>query len=130
MQQTELAELFGIAGMKEEARDFLEDLGSRIAARRKELGLTQIELAARINATQKIITSYERATCQIPVWRLPVLAEALGMSVEDLLGATKISRGRGRESKLEKQLDRVKQLPRSEQQFVIRMLDNALAHAQ
>lgn len=129
MQQVDLIGLFRIPDMRDEAKDFLAVIGDRIAARRKELGLTQIDLADRIGASQKIITSYERATCQIPVWRLPVLADALGMSVEELLGTEKPQRGRGRESRLEQQLDKVKQLPRSEQQFVIKMLDNALAHA-
>ena len=128
MRQVNLTGLFEVADMKDEARDFLGEIGLRLATRRKELGLTQIELAERIGATQKIITSYERATCQIPVWRLPVLADTLGLSVEELLGTEKPPTRRGRGSKLEKQLNRVKQLPRSEQQFVIRMLDNALAH--
>ena len=129
MHQIEITGLFEIPGMKKEAKDFLKDVGERIAARRKELGLTQIELADRINASQKIITSYECATCQIPVWRLPILAAALNLSVEELLGIEAPKRGRGRESKFQRQIDRLKDLPRSEQQFVMRMLDNALTQA-
>ena len=113
----------------EETQRFHEELGLRIAKRRKELGLTQIELAERIEATQKIVTSYERATRQMPAWRLPVIAQALETTPEELLGVGEQKRGRGRESRLEQQLERLKQLPRSEQQFVMKMLDNALAHA-
>jgi len=113
----------------EETQRFHKELGQRIAERRKELGLTQIELAKRIEATQKIVTSYERATRQMPAWRLPVIAQALETTPEELLGVGKQKRGRGRESRLEQQLERLKQLPRSEQQFVMKMLDNALAHA-
>ena len=113
----------------EETQRFHEELGRRMAKRRKELGLTQIELAERIEATQKIVTSYERATRQMPAWRLPVIAQALETTPEELLGVTRQKRGRGRESRFEQQLERLKQLPRSEQQFVMKMLDNALAHA-
>jgi transcriptional regulator with XRE-family HTH domain len=113
----------------EETQRFHEELGRRIARRRKELGLTQIQLAERIEATQKIVTSYERATRQMPAWRLPVIAQALETTPEELLGMAQQKRGRGRESRLEQQLERLKQLPRSEQQFVMKMLDNALAHA-
>jgi len=119
----------GFPVMTEETQQFHEELGQRIAKRRKELGLTQIELAERIEATQKIVTSYERATRQMPAWRLPLIAEALETTPETLLGVGQQKRGRGRESRIEQQLDRVKQLPRSEQQFVMKMLDNALAHA-
>jgi transcriptional regulator with XRE-family HTH domain len=114
---------------EEETQRFHEELGKRIARRRKELGLTQIQLAERIEATQKIVTSYERATRQMPAWRLPVIAQALETTPEELLGVGEQKRGRGRESRFEQQLERLKQLPRSEQQFVMKMLDNALAHA-
>lgn len=113
----------------EKTQRFHEQLGNRMAARRKELGLTQIELAERIEATQKIVTSYERATRQMPAWRLPVIADALETTPEALLGVNQNRRGRGRESRFEQQLERLKQLPRAEQQFVMKMLDNALAQA-
>jgi len=131
MTQTQIEPLsmMGFDAMTEETQRFHEELGRRIARRRKEIGLTQIGLADRIEATQKIVTSYERATRQMPAWRLPVIAEALETTAEELLGVAQQKRGRGRESRFEQQLERLKQLPRSEQQFVIKMLDNALAHA-
>ena len=128
--RTEPFPVMGFAVMtEEETQQFHEELGRRIAKQRKELGLTQIELAERIEATQKIVTSYERATRQMPAWRLPVIAQALETTPEELLGVGQQKRGRGRESRFEQQLERLKQLPRSEQQFVMKMLDNALAHA-
>ncbi|MBN2132509.1 MAG: helix-turn-helix transcriptional regulator [Sedimentisphaerales bacterium] len=130
--EEKLFSVIGLAAMtEEETQRFHEELGKRIARRRKELGLTQIELAERIEATQKIVTSYERATRQMPAWRLPMIAEALETTPEALLGVSQQQqrRGRGRESRLEQQLERLKELPRSEQQFVMKMLDTALAHA-
>jgi len=127
--QIELFAVFGFDVMNEDTQRFHKQLGTRIAERRKEIGLTQIELADKINATQKIVTSYERATRQMPAWRLPVIAHALETNVEELLGIGQNKPKRGRGSKLEHQLERLKQLPRNEQQFVIKMLDNALACA-
>ncbi len=127
--ETEKFSIIGFPVMSEDTFQFHNKIGRRIAKRRKELGLTQIDLAERIGATQKIVTSYERATRQMPAWRLPLIAEALETTVETILGTDKPRRGRGRESRLEQQLERLKHLPRSEQHFVMKMLDNALAHA-
>jgi hypothetical protein len=57
-----------------------------------------------------------------------MLAKALGVSLEELMGkpATKASR-RGPAPKLAQHMERISQLPRTQQQFVMKMLDTVLA---
>lgn len=108
---------------------FFKELGARIATRRKELGMTQTDLGNRIGVTQQVIASYETASRQIPAWRVPELSKALDISLENLMGIRIASEKRGPKSKLEKQLDEVRQLPKNEQQFVSQFLEKMLARA-
>ena len=109
---------------------FFEELGERIIERRKELGLTQVQLGEMMSVTQQVIASYEAARRQIPAWRVPDLAKALDLTLEDMMGVNGSGKKRGPKSKLEKQLDEVRQLPKSEQVFVSQFLDKMLAKAQ
>jgi len=59
-----------------------------------------------------------------------LMAEILGVSIEEVVGPAAPRRHRpGPPSRLERKLMEIEKLPRSEQQFVMKMLDNALAHA-
>jgi transcriptional regulator with XRE-family HTH domain len=108
---------------------FFEELGARIVARRKELEMTQTDLGNRIGVTQQVIASYETASRQIPAWRVPELASALDMPLESLMGIRIPGEKRGPKSKIEKQLDEVRQLPKNEQQFVSQFLEKILVRS-
>ncbi len=108
---------------------FFMELGERIVKRRKELGMTQTQLGDLIGVTQQVIASYETARRQMPAWRVPAMARALDMSTEALMGFDGGGAKRGPKSKLEKQLDQVRRLPKSEQVFVSQFLDKMLAQA-
>jgi len=83
-----------------------------------------------MGVTQALIASYETARRSIPLRKLCTLAEVLGVSLEEVLGRSGTRRHKpGPPSKIERQLMEIERLPRSDQQFVIRMLDNALAQA-
>jgi putative transcriptional regulator len=61
-----------------------ERLANRLKDRRSELGLTQAELAERVGVTRKTVNTVENAVF-IPSTLLALkLAEALGLSVEQL----------------------------------------------
>lgn len=107
---------------------FAKEVGARLAACRKEQGLTQTELGDLVGQSQQVIADYETGRRRIPACNLVMIAEAIGVSASELLEGTGTGpRKRGPASKLQQQFERVKHLPRSEQQFVIRMLDSALA---
>jgi transcriptional regulator with XRE-family HTH domain len=64
-----------------------QSLGSTIASLRKEKGMTQAELAAKMNVTDKAVSKWERDLACPDVKSIPRLAENLGISVEELMHA-------------------------------------------
>jgi len=116
--------------MMESDEQFLRDLGERIRELRKARGLTQNELAERMGVTQALIASYESARRSVPLRKLCMLTDVFGVSMEELVGRSVPRRRKsGPPSRMERRLSEIEKLPRSEKQFVMRMLDNALAHA-
>lgn len=61
--------------------------GSMIASLRKENGMTQLELAEKMNVTDKAVSKWERDLAFPDVQTLPKLAELFGVSIEDLIKA-------------------------------------------
>jgi len=117
------------SAMSPEETTFFEQLGRRIAALRKERGLTQVQLADALGISQQQVLSFEKGRRRIPVSALPALAEILHVSVEELLGAETPPTKRGPTPKLQKQLERLQQLPRSQQKIVSQMLEAVLQEA-
>ncbi len=62
-----------------------EKIGSLISQLRKEKHLTQKELAAQLNVTDKAVSKWERGLCYPDISLLAPLADALGISVVELL---------------------------------------------
>lgn len=62
-----------------------ESMGMMIAAKRKELGMTQLELAEKMGVTDKAVSKWERELSYPDVNSLPKLAEIFGMSVDELM---------------------------------------------
>ena len=62
-----------------------ERLGTFIGERRRELGLTQRELAERLHVTDKAVSKWERGLSYPDVTLLEPLASALGLGVEELM---------------------------------------------
>ena len=86
-----------------------QTLGSTIAQLRKQQGLTQMELAARMGVTDRAVSKWERDLSCPDIHAFPRLAEALHVSVEDLLqgqGAAPPAAGKARGPALVKQVCR------------------------
>lgn len=64
-----------------------ESMGSIIAAKRRETGLTQKELAERLGITDKAVSKWERDVCCPDTALLSPLSEILGISLEELVSA-------------------------------------------
>ena len=60
--------------------------GELIAELRRKQGLTQQQLADKLNLSNKTISKWESGSGSPDISNLPVLAEALGISVDELLG--------------------------------------------
>lgn len=63
----------------------MNTMGEIIAARRKELSMTQKELAAKLNVTDKAVSKWERGLAFPDINSIPQLAEVLGVSVVELM---------------------------------------------
>jgi len=80
--------------------------------------------------TQQTLNSYETGRRRVPVSLLPALAKRLGVAVEAILDDdTKAAAKRGPVPKLQQQMDRITQLPRARQQFVMEVIESVLAQA-
>lgn len=110
-------------------RAFYAALGQRIAALRRDRGLTQVQLAEHLGVAQQTLAHYEAGRLRLLAGAIPTLAQHLGVSVEELIG-TPAKRGaaakRGPKGKIQQQLEQVSQLPKAQQRFVMQMLDTML----
>lgn len=62
-----------------------ENVGTLISRLRKEKGMTQQELADKLQLTDKAVSKWERGLACPDISILPQVAEILGVSVDDLL---------------------------------------------
>ena len=60
-------------------------LGTRISEFRRTKGITQEELAERLNVSPQAVSKWENEVCCPDIMLLPRLAEILGVSVDRLL---------------------------------------------
>lgn len=89
-----------------------ETFGQRLARLRKAAGYSQRSLAAEINISHRMVAYYETQTSNPPTHLLPALAEALGVTTDQLLGRTSVSpRKAPRNERLLRQLRQVEKLP-------------------
>lgn len=115
-----------IAPMTQDEKVFFKALGARIAALRIDSNLTQQQLADTLGLSQQVVASYEVGRRRVPVSLLPALARTLGVSVEELIGEETKAAKRGPAPKLQQQLERITQLPKPKQRFVMEMIDTVL----
>jgi len=104
-------------------------LGQRVAERRKAAGYTQVQLSATLGMAQQTLAHYEVGRLRMPVGLLMRIADILAVGIEELIGeeeSTATRKRRGPEPKLARQIEQVRQLPRSQQQFVSQMIDTVL----
>ncbi len=118
-----------IAAVSPEDKRFFKEMGARIAQLRKEQNLTQQALADELELSQQIIASYEIGRRRIPVSTLPRLARTLGVSIETLIGEEQTPAKRGPTPKLQRHMERISQLPKTQQRFLLQMIETALAQA-
>jgi len=112
-------------------REFFIQLGTRVAELRKAVNITQIQMAEKLGVSQQTINSYEVGRRRIPVSTLPLLAQILSVSIEELLGesATDPKNKRGPAPKLQRQLDVISRLPRAKQKLATDMLEAIIQQA-
>lgn len=104
--------------------------GERVARIRKERGITQIELARRLDLTQARVSHYECGRIRLHADMVAEIARILEVSADELLGlkpsktSTLIS---AEERRLWKHFRLVAQLPERDQRAVLRLIASATA---
>jgi transcriptional regulator with XRE-family HTH domain len=109
--------------------------GPRLAALRKARGLTQVQLAEATSTTQRSISYYENDGGAPPASIVMVLAQALQVSADELLGlkppiqkAVPAAAEDPETRRLWKRFQVVTQLPEKDQRAVIRLINSLAAH--
>jgi transcriptional regulator with XRE-family HTH domain len=98
---------------------------------RKSRGWSQRQFAERLDTTREVIDYYERRAVNPSLAFIERAAEALEVTVAELLGSeAKSVRNRpGPSPQLTRRIEQIRLLPRKEQEFVIRFLDTVLEKA-
>ena len=107
------------------------DFGKRLLELRKKLNLKQSDLAKQLNMSRETVSYYE-TRCQNPTAEIvKKLADFFSVDPAELISEPTSERIRkGPKSKLEKQLDAIKKLPKEKQKAIMVMIDMALESEQ
>jgi transcriptional regulator with XRE-family HTH domain len=108
-----------------------DSVGQRIARARKARGLTQAELAKRIDTIQAMVSDYESDRRRVYAQVLVKIAQELSVSVDELLGTVpqKGSTKGAMSLRFTRRLQKLDALPRAQQKFVLQTLDALLKSA-
>ena len=101
-----------------------EELGRKIAGIRKELAMTQTELAEKVNITQQLIAAFETGTRRMPLETLLRISIVLHVSVSNLLPAPEPIRKPGPQPKIALACEKLQKLSEKEQKIVMSMIDS------
>lgn len=105
------------------ARERTTEFGARLTALRKAAGFTQVELAAELGTTQRMIAYYESRAEKAPAALLPKLATALGVSADELLGIKPLRKGKKPDTQLQRRLQRIEKLDPKARRQITQLLD-------
>jgi transcriptional regulator with XRE-family HTH domain len=112
-------------------KNLAKNLGENIKALRKRKGLTQEELAQQIGGTQKLVAAYENQYGYPSAEKIPLLAGALNVSLNELYGlglakqADKI-----KNPKLWKKFEQLEKLSDPEKRTVLKMIEGLVTQKQ
>ena len=116
--------------MTQDDKVFFKQLGKRIAELRKELGLTQAQLAETLEISQQLIAAYEAGSRKVPASMLPTFAKLFAVNLEQLIGLEDKPVKRGPASTLQRQIEQIGLMPRAKQKFITEMLDALIKQQQ
>ena len=102
--------------------------GARLHEARIQSGLSQAQIAEALGITQPSYADWERRSVALKPEYLPKLAALLGVTVDYLVGAGSIKRGKNEPaSRARKVFEEVLKLPRKQQAKVVEMAEGFLS---
>ena len=109
----------------------LTSFGARLTQRRKAAGYTQLELANEVGVSRRMIAYYEGQSAHPPTTLLPEIAQALKITTDELLGATRIKKAaKPGNIRLQRRLQQIESLEPSEKRQVLQVLDAFIERGQ
>ncbi len=107
--------------------------GERLASLRKAAGFTQVELAAELGISQRMVAYYESPAATPPANLLPQIAAALGVSIDELFGVgapkRRLAKQEG-DSRLRRRLLAIEKLDVADKRQVLQLLDAFIERGQ
>ena len=106
--------------------------GERLASLRKAAGFTQIELAAELGVSQRMVAYYESPAATPPANLLPQIATVLGVSIDEMFGRSqkrKLVKQEG-DSRLRRRLLAIEQLDVADKHQVLQVIDAFIERGQ
>ena len=108
-----------------------EEFGPRLAALRKTAGYTQVEFAAEVGISQRMVAYYESPEAHPPANLLPRMAQILNVTTDQLLGIAPTKRVKKTgDSRLERRLAQIEKLDPEERRQVMQVLDAFIERGQ
>lgn len=105
--------------------------GARLRELRQAAGYTQQELAQEIDVTRRRIAYYEGETEHPPAALLTALAEALGVTTDELLGATPLRKKTPKtDSRLQRRMKQIERMHPKHRRQVLQILDALIEREQ
>lgn len=130
LTQVQITETFGVSQQQgvssEMGRRSVRSPHSPVSLRPSTSRSGSLSVARLSLGVSQQFLSSEKRSRRVPVSTAPALAQALGVTIEELLGTEAQPAKRGPTPKLRRQLERLQGLPRSQQRFVSQMLDTVL----
>lgn len=101
------------------------DVGQRLAALRKERGITQVELAELLDVTQSMVSDYEKGIIRLHGEVIVQLTKILRVSADELLGIKGTSKKNGaiKNRRLSRRIQAIDDLPKRDQEALLRTID-------
>lgn len=110
------------------ARSSRTDFGERLYRLREQHGLSQKQMAEKLNITQQSFAAWERRSTALKPEQMTALARILDCSIEDLIGGeAKSRRGSGPSGRVRRVFDAVSRLPRHQQNKVAEFVEAFVA---
>lgn len=106
--------------------------GERLASLRKAAGFTQVELAAELKISQRMVAYYESPSATPPANLLPQIAETLGVSIDELFGVANKRRlgQQDGDSRLRRRLLAIEKLALADKRQVLQVIDAFIERGQ
>ena len=113
-----------IMAHKKKTTEQPEEIHERISRLRVESGYTQEELAEKLGLTQSLVSSYERGTRRLYVDLMVDMAEAFGITPNELLGVgTSGKASKSLSVHVFKRMNKIQELPKHRQKMLLGTID-------